>query len=134
MILVISVEGCMPNMITMCVFGNPVDKSEAAEEGTTSKTPEAKPERTFTQNATLLSFCFVGLQVSGCILTMGEVLCFFTTTPTKRKKTDIAYMVSCNRHHHVLIRTAGDVRSRFKSINLSYTSFDSQLVKCIKNS
>ena len=53
----------MPGIITMCVFGNPVDKSELAEEGTTSSTPEAKPERTFAQNATLLSFCFVGLQV-----------------------------------------------------------------------
>ena len=53
----------MPGIITMCVFGNPVDKSELAEEGTTSCTPEAKPERTFAQNATLLSFCFVGLQV-----------------------------------------------------------------------
>ena len=53
----------MPGIITMCVFGNPVDKSELAEEGTTSNAPEAKPERTFVQNATLLSFCFVGLQV-----------------------------------------------------------------------
>ena len=31
----------MPGIITMCVFGNPVDKSELAEEGTTSSTPEA---------------------------------------------------------------------------------------------
>ena len=53
----------MPGIITMCVFGNPVDKSELAEEGTTSSTPEANPERTFAQNATLLSFCFFGLQV-----------------------------------------------------------------------
>ena len=57
-------EGCLPKLITICVFGNPVEKSELAEEGTTSSAHEVKPGRTLAQNATLLSFCFVGLQVS----------------------------------------------------------------------
>ena len=57
-------EGCLPKLITICVFGNPVDKNELAEDGTIPNTTEAKPERTFAQNVTLLPFCFVGLQVS----------------------------------------------------------------------
>ena len=62
--LFLFLEGCLPKLITICEFGNPVDKNELAEDGTIPNTTEAKPERTFAQNVTLLSFCFVGLQVS----------------------------------------------------------------------
>ncbi|KAF6021328.1 SLC35B2 [Bugula neritina] len=56
-------DGCAPKVVTMCVFGNPVtpgDKLSEVEEGG----PPPKVERSFAQNAALLSFCFVGLQVS----------------------------------------------------------------------
>lgn len=57
-------DGFWPQLITMCVFGNPADKAELAEQGEVPSTPAApKEERTFQQNAKLLSFCFVGLQV-----------------------------------------------------------------------
>ena len=46
----------------MCVFGNPVDKVEELEEGGPAPSPPI--ERSFGQNAALLSFCFVGLQVA----------------------------------------------------------------------
>ncbi|XP_067938565.1 adenosine 3'-phospho 5'-phosphosulfate transporter 1-like [Watersipora subatra] len=54
-------EGCIPNIITSCVFGNSVDKTNPVKELPTSV---PKVERTFVQNAGLLTFCFIGLQVS----------------------------------------------------------------------
>ena len=63
--IIFVVEGCMSGTINMCVFGNPADPAAQVEEGAAAPTP--KVERPFSQNAILLAFCFVGLQVSLCL-------------------------------------------------------------------
>lgn len=54
----IFVAGCMPKVVTACVFGNEQDGSKSESDNTLPK-----PERTFAENARILVFCFIGLQV-----------------------------------------------------------------------